>query len=485
MAFEVRMGSFAKKHNSTARPANLPTVMQCVLKEGFDLLTGEIGLDFGFQNSTPVPHNYAYIPIFRRYYFIESWEWRDRLWWAKLKVDVLGTYKESIGTQTCYVERAAAEYDEMIGDNLYPVKPAEDREFYEVSRPFYVTGFSGGSYVVGIIGKSNQLGSISYYVLTPEEMGTFRAMLMSSNASYFGTIDEISPELQKILFNPYQYVVSAMWFPFRISSGNSANIRLGWWTLEGVTGKQLTHPTHIEPTGTITIRAHPKAIQQGGGYRYMAPYSNYHVYIPPFGDIELPANVIGKIMQSRAAGYEYVTVDITYYVDMITGMCQMRIETETEYPALTDIILMTSEAQLGVPTAIAQMTGGTVNQLSQFVSEKLGASNTVSNLVGGAVSKLFGSISGDAKGFFEPSVQWKSQNGTVIQYESECYVYVAYHEIVDEDVAELGRPLCQSKRIDTLPGYIKTLNADVAITGASIPEQDEIKNYMDEGFFYE
>ena len=56
--------------------------------------------------------------------------------------------------------------------------------------------------------------------------------------------------------------------------------------------------------------------------------------------------------------------------------------------------------------------------------------------------------------------------------------------VVDENLAEIGRPLCQTKVINTLSGYILCQLADCQISGTQ-EEAQKINNYMNTGFFYE
>ena len=57
-------------------------------------------------------------------------------------------------------------------------------------------------------------------------------------------------------------------------------------------------------------------------------------------------------------------------------------------------------------------------------------------------------------------------------------------EVVDDDLAQRGRPLCQKVQISSLSGYILVSDPDIAISGTA-EENDEIKSYMASGFYYE
>lgn len=479
MAFEVRMGSFAKKHNSTARPSNLPTVMQCVLKDEFDLLTGEIGLDFGFQNSTPIPHNYAYIPIFRRYYFIESWEWRDRLWWAKLKVDVLGTYKEAIGTQTLYVLRSASEYDTSISDSLYPSYPHTLSHLQTLTRLWALSDFRTGSYVLGVVGRGGSAGAVNYYHLTPAQFGSLKEFLLS-DSDYLG-IDDISPELTKALFNPFQYIVSAMWFPLPRSAFpnlTSANVSFGWWNSD-ISG-YIMGSLHTTQTYEFVAHPHPAAVSEGLQFLFASPFSSYTLYFPPFGEIDLPADVLGSEFYASGNNYS-ADIHLDIKIDFATGEAFVRVCVDN---GEGQTVLAYREARLGVPVQLGQITA----DVGAGVTNVLGG-------IGGLITSLFtnpvGAIGGFASSIYNgiqsaaPKAKLMGNNGSEATSSLYPEFYVQYHPRVAESISEFGRPLCDTKRIDTLSGYIQTLDADISITGATMPEQSEIKAFLDGGFFYE
>ena len=96
MGFTVNLYTLSKRDNSTKRPTGNGTQFSCIIKSGSGILHPTISLDLGKTND-PSQYNYAYIPDFDRYYFIEEWYFDRALWTASLKVDVLATYKTEIG----------------------------------------------------------------------------------------------------------------------------------------------------------------------------------------------------------------------------------------------------------------------------------------------------------------------------------------------------------------------------------------------------
>jgi hypothetical protein len=59
-----------------------------------------------------------------------------------------------------------------------------------------------------------------------------------------------------------------------------------------------------------------------------------------------------------------------------------------------------------------------------------------------------------------------------------------YYRIVDEDLAQVGRPLCEVRTISALSGYIECDNADLD-TSASPAEKEQILSNLNSGFYYE
>ena len=57
--------------------------------------------------------------------------------------------------------------------------------------------------------------------------------------------------------------------------------------------------------------------------------------------------------------------------------------------------------------------------------------------------------------------------------------------LVDENLADFGRPIFATKTINTLSGYIKCAEAHPAIDSAFSSELKQIESYMLGGFFWE
>lgn len=73
------------------------------------------------EHSNLTVYNYAYIPEFKRYYFIsEMTSVRNGLWRVSLSVDVLESYKSDILNLSCIVDKQQNQsYNNYIDDGSY------------------------------------------------------------------------------------------------------------------------------------------------------------------------------------------------------------------------------------------------------------------------------------------------------------------------------------------------------------------------------
>lgn len=118
-------GQFTKRKNSTKRPNDTGTIINCYLKDDCGALTPVIVYQPTTTAQNPSDWNYAYIGSFDRYYFVNDWVYNNGLWYAYLSCDVLASYKTQIGASTQYVVRSSATFDTNIVDLLYPTKQTQ------------------------------------------------------------------------------------------------------------------------------------------------------------------------------------------------------------------------------------------------------------------------------------------------------------------------------------------------------------------------
>ena len=90
----------------------------------------------------------------------------------------------------------------------------------------------------------------------------------------------------------------------------------------------------------------------------------------------------------------------------------------------------------------------------------------------------------DAATSLIPRVNSIGSGGAYAHFMDPPRLDVQFFEVVDDDITQNGRPLCQLKTPASLGGYMKIQDGDVAIPGTAI-EGKTIRDYLEGGFYYE
>lgn len=489
---------FAKKENSTKRPptGSLTLGLSGVLKEPCSIMTPVVQIERLPLDAMPFEYTYALWVEAGRFYFIEDWVWANGLWEVHMKEDVLATFKNEIGSSTEYVLRtdSTTDFNGEITDTTYPA--TTDIVTNTLSLPnIFTTDLSVGCYIVGIIsgGNSQAVGAISYFAMTSTEFGALKNKLFSNdNLVIMGIIDsggqqlvqDLSQEVLKTLYNPYQYIVSCMWFPFGKSAITSttsvSSIKIGWWNYP-LTGSLLYAQTLELGNEIIGFDHHPQYSR--GTYLDHAPYTR-RTLVGRFGTVPIDS-----------AYFKYGNkCYISYIIDLITGQCITKIairDSLSENPGLEKLI---AERQflLGVPIQIAQVgtdyLGTAVSAISSAGSVLQGAGQGL--LTGGIAGAIAGGIVNGANGLYNtlqsamPQVETGGTNGSFLSPVNNTHMIEQFYKIVDEDITHRGRPLCELRQLNTLSGFILCAEGEIDISCYD-NERKEVSKYLTTGFFWE
>ena len=471
MAFTVILYSFTKKENSTARPSQGAGVeYSCIIKTQSGILNPTIELDLGLANS-PANYNYAYIPEFGRYYFITEWLFGERLWNASLSVDVLATYKTQIGAAYLYVLRAANDYDGRVVDMKYPTKANCDYDTTIVPTPW--TNATDGMYILGVLSKSAVFGSVNYIALTRSQLTDFLTYLCDHTITSDNGFDltEYSEGLQLALVNPMQYIVSSIFIPQDDVDGvlypGIPVFNYPVWS----PCKLIINPA-VNFTYTFVTKKHPQT-QSRGQYTNLAPYTRAYLTFPPFGVIELDTTVICDVD----------SIDVTIRLDVPTGLGVLEIWAN-------DILLNKQEAQIGVPIQLAQYTRDYVGAINNTLGAIGSGISAVESIPTRDISRAASGITGAVSGIFNaytamvPRANTTGSGGSYAQLLENARLDFQFFEIVDDDITQNGRPLCQKRTPASLGGYMLIQDGDVATDGTA-SENEMIRSYLQGGFYYE
>lgn len=477
----VKFYSFSKRPNSTKQPASnseLLTLSSVELKEECNFVTPVLKLKGLTNGTTFVPglYNYVYIPLWTRYYFITDWKFINGLWEVQLNMDVLASHKTDIGSTQAYVIRSASHYNGNIIDTFYPASVVKSISKQSLTGSIYHTSLPAGAYVVGVINNatsSNNVGAVNYYALTQAQLSSLLQYLFSSNIFNNSNITEMGEGLYKSLFDPFQYIVSCMWFPQDVSGFGltSENIRVGYWDT-GISGVRVTNIVkNMNIKSASAISAHPLAATRGNYLNY-APYTTLTLFLPPFGEIPIDTT----FNQYMPNTYLWVKV----MIDAITGQADAYISltdgTSTDQNADPGRYMTMRSAQIGVPIQLAQI-------MSDYIQTASSAGGMIGSLLSLDVGNVFNNIVSGVKAAM-PKVSTSGANGSFIEIIEEPFLVCEYASLAAENITEFGRPLCDTKTINTLTGYIQCGESDHAFTGTDY-ERNTINEYMRSGFFYE
>lgn len=446
--------SFNKRINSTRRPTG-GSAVNLVLKHPTSVIHPTFIIT-GFNLS------WNYIQWGTRYYFVDDIVILNANQAEyNCSLDVLATYKDTIGASSQYVTRAASASNLLIIDTKYPTyaNTVISRVTFD---SLHASFTNGGSFVVGVSnGVGVASGGVTYYVLNSVTMARLLAKMF--DGTWLDAAD-ISVELQKELVNPIQYIDSIKWYPFDIANSgliglSSGEIKFGYWGT-GITAPIISAYDTVCPfTQSQDIPSHTQSSR--GLYLNGAPYTQLSLICYGFGTIPIDASLF---VATRS-------LNVTVSVDVMTGLGALTLRAGTN-PEL----FYKQYGQIGVECKISQITQG----LIESVGSTAGASFSL--IAGNPLGFMSGIVSGVSA--LTPQITSGGTNGSKIAYVNAPELVIKRQLITPEDNAQLGRPVCDVMTISSLSGYIECYNVDIENVGTPA-EKRSIIEFMEKGFFYE
>ena len=467
MAHTIKLGSFAKKENSTAQPNTTSWAEYNVtLKNGADLSNPTLELTMPWYEA--VNYNYAYF-MSKYYYIVGKNLIRENLCVFDLKIDVLATYKTQIGNSSLYVLRSASTYNGNIVDRLYPTTSityghAEDDAFLPGS-------YARGNYIVNIVGKSTTANS-TLWKLTPVQ---FTKLLYNLYTNINGfQFTDIRDAVKKFLDgSPEKLVSSAMWMPpYNFASTPFTSLSIGTWDLDfgsADTVERIDNPIFNLSVIELTLPKHPQAATRGA-YLNLAPYTTYTLTIPMFGTINIDTTAV------KDASSIYINIT----VDALSGQGKCRVHSGgNPRPIIADLT-----AQVGVPIPLqgqnagASIAGGIATTLGS-VAVAIASGGAAIPVIGAAAAGIDTAITAMSGASFSTG-----SAGGALATTQNITLDATFLNVAAADNIRRGRPLCEVRQINTLPGYNIVADGDLTLA-IPLPENQEIKQFLESGFFYE
>ena len=466
---------------------------------------------------------YCYIQEFKRYYFINSWEFLGARIAFTCEVDVLASYKSAITSSTQYVLRSASASDGRIVDTKYPISARQPViNGLTVNNPLLPS--SNGCVVCGIVSKSGSItGCVQYWVFDISGFIELSMALFNFTTQWGAGGQDIADGIKKAITDPFQYFTDCFWLPYSVTDFTSRSLATQTQTVyvgyDTITLSNyayfFTGSPEVAFTNKIelTLAKHPQASSRGI-YLNSSPYSKYYFSFFPFcGEVELDASQF----TDKSALY------CIYTVDLRTGRGVLNLCTSFTGSSYTDWkpgeIVFAAEAQVGVDiplaaihTALPQslapvITGGVAAAASESggflqMGKKLLSTgvNWFGSIVGasqeqkqaayetvGAQPYTMGDVSKIGSLAMKSECQMLGSQGAMsFNYRQPLRLWGVFYYVVDEGLTWNGRPLCQQVSLSALSGYICCDKPSLpGPNNALAPEIAEIENFLASGCFLE
>lgn len=476
----VYLTNTTKKHNSTAVPTFAGSAIPCMLKEGSSIIDPVLIFERANVGHT---YNYVSIPDFGRYYFVNDIVYDGARIYYHCSVDVLASFKSTIGNSSAYVLRSAYTYNEYVIDQYYPAT-TRIRQYSEfLGTPWLDYGQSRGIWSVGIINEEG----VTYYAFTRSMFEQLLDYMLSPNfvADQLGiSVAEAQTNPQwRAMIDPISYLTQCVWLPISYTTGTPASprfteesVKVGTATRPELQAGNISHstagrtPVQYQPTPM----PHPQSNARGE-FLNSPGFTDCRLVIPPFGAFELNALEVNQ----------YDRLQVNVEMDCTNGIGKLVVygyEGTGGDEALVSVLL-TAQAQVGVPLPITQIITPGLSPV-QLGMQAVG---TVASL---ATGNITGAITGGLSmidSYYAskiPKTSTIGSRGTIAGIHGNAYFEYVWKYVADDDNSDHGRPLCGVYQLSTLPGYQMILEPHIHTSGTA-NEDDQINSFLSGGYFYE
>lgn len=461
----VNFYNFSKRRNSTKQPTGDGTTIDCKLKESTSIHNPELLL-----NGNVFGYNYAYIAEFGRYYFVSDVvSDAYNLTRYVMEEDVLASNKTDIGETIARIGYSSTGWNKWIADSRITVE--QNKVVTAVSTP---SNFSSvGCYILSCL-SSNAISSHGIATSFVFDLGGMTALHAPLVDPTF--LQRLSNSIKG---NVIDTLFGCIFVPFNRSNApvaGSGNLYIGSEDL-GITASVLNGTGLYEAdTYYLTIP------HRYNDFRDYEPYTTAQLYLPGVGccDINL-SDYQGATQIAIKCVYEYGTGDVTYYLSPDTPGSRI-IQTFT--------VNLASQCPLGQTTSNA---GGALSgALGTAVTGATAIASIASGGAAGAIAATGGLLMSAANTAIQANRRGASLRGGAGGRSDTLYTSLTLVTFsMDTEncdaanyIAQKGRPVALSHKINNHSGYVQCDGASVSIAGEA-SERDAVNSFLNSGFFYE
>lgn len=446
---EIVLYHFSKRKNSTKRPIGQGTEVPCLLKTATTFQSPI----FILQRPMNDMLQFNYCKWADHYYFIDS---TTSINAGQTEItcteDVLATYKNEIGSYTCFIERSSNQ-NTFANDSMYiPTNDWVLSTRNVTHKEKIMTSTYSQQYIIRVVSRT---GVASYYINGDQLNNLLDFMYTESNFT-----DVIQDAITKLMFDPFKYIVDLKWVPFVESAFKSSNdeaIQLGFWD-SGVIAKRIDEDTVVNFSYSFAFDNPLYAITD---FRYYSSYfSNYFIKLPFIGVVALNPYKIDA------------TVNALYQFDATSGLCNVFLQSKK-------VVFASYQLQLSVPVQI----GYASTNIAQL------ATSTVSLVGAGLQGNIAQGISSGieaGRSITAPEISMLGTVGNISNIlNNQILEFNSYAcTSIEPDKASEGFVDGNIRPISGLTGFVKCRNASIEISGFT-GDQEAVNNYLNSGFYYE
>lgn len=495
----------------------LPENALYVADDDDDYVVDDDGDDIVIEEGLPI-FNYAFIPLFHRYYFVRdivaltSAKVSIRLYRVSLACDVLMSFKDELKLLTGMIERNEFLYDPAIKDIAHPYKDSVSQEgsflisdlLFNVSdeadnKPCIALSVYQERYNGRWLFETLKQGEEALYDLFGRKVegignytkidGIYSRTASPNNAvvTYILTWDEYFEYMRGIGENQKSFIKSVIAFPFNLDE--CANISRywirGWAGSEGVTGSHLRYSKTGEFSKYVKLGTYQFSEYK---YEYDNPLSTWYIYVPFMGRREFDyASFAGKIVDIYLS---FSLGDGSATVYMISQGSGQHIES-FDFNIGNRIGIDSSNAQEIMNNQISMALNGAVGTLANLTTMVAGAFLHNPFMIAGGVAGETKLVSGMIEQSLNNLPQGRvSEQSSSMAMTSSMHIYIERIYKKDglttteerEKYAHLyGLPLNKPYKLSDLTGFTKV--ADIHLEGlkCTSPEREAIYSALRTG----
>lgn len=455
--------NFSKRRNSTKQPTS-GTSLTVNLKEGTSiehpvfLLSGDLFM-------------VNYVEAFGHYYFVDDVKSvRNGLTEISCSMDVLATFKATIGSYNGMIERSSHTFETKYADPAVSMQNAMTSAYSQFGPDIFSTSGFFALSVLNNIGSGT--GFTTTYLITASELKNLAAYV---NTDWGSAATDVLSWLQATFLKTANSIISCVWLPLKTSviTGSYEVVRIGVDNVSTVHAYRLTSAAMYTGSDIGTL----PHIYSSGDFRRCAPFSTGKIFIPGFGTTDLnlldfePSGRVGVYFaidlstgDTLCCLFNSSSVTVSSYIYNIGVQCPVgKVGAD-----VTSTIggILTTASNIAVANA---MTHNPVGQIAMDYAAASSGINTIASALGTTAS-----VSGSKAG----RAAWYANDACVLE------VFARTTQDLASMQATSGRPCMAAHTISTIPGYIKCINASVDIPGMA-GEKQMVNDFLNSGFYYE